>query len=74
MDADLSLVLGIIIAGFSLPSIISALSDGRSPRASILTILISGGLVIYALQTKPGGYTLGQVPEAFINVIAGFVN
>ncbi|MEX0284658.1 MAG: hypothetical protein AB3N23_08605 [Paracoccaceae bacterium] len=73
MDADLALVLGIIVAGFSIPSIISALGDGRSPRASMVTILIAGGLILYAISTKPGGYTLEQVPEAFVNVIAPFV-
>ncbi len=73
MDADLALVLGLIVAGFSIPSILSALGDGRSPRASMVTILIAGGLIIYALVTKPGGYTLAQVPEAFIHVIARFM-
>ena len=73
MDADLSLVLGLIIAAFSIPSVLSALGDGRSPRASMVTILIAGALIIYALMNKPGGYTLAQVPEAFIQVIARYM-
>ena len=74
MDADLSLVLGLIIAAFSIPSVLSALGDGRSPRASMVTILIAGALIIYALMNKPGGYTLAQVPEAFIQVIARYMS
>ncbi|MEM9872967.1 MAG: hypothetical protein AAF822_17165 [Pseudomonadota bacterium] len=55
MNPDLFLVLGIVIAGFSIPSILSAMTDGRAPRASAVTILIAGALVLYAMQTKEGG-------------------
>lgn len=73
MDPDLALTLGIIIAAFSIPSILSALSDSRAPRASALTVLIGGGLILYAIQTSPGGYTLDQVPEVVIRVIGQFM-
>ena len=73
MDPDLALSLGIVVAAFSVPSILSAVSDRRAPRASALTILIGGALILYALQTKPGGYTLGQVPDVFVNVVARYL-
>lgn len=73
MGADLVLVLGIVIASFSIPSIISAFSDRRAPRASVITILIAGGLILYAIQQKTGGYQLKDVPDAFIRVIAKFM-
>ena len=73
MDPDIALTLGIIIAAFSIPSILSALSDSRAPRASALTVLIGGGLILYAIQTSPGGYTLDQVPEVVIRVIGQFM-
>ncbi|QFT58660.1 hypothetical protein FIU94_07465 [Sulfitobacter sp. THAF37] len=73
MDPDLALVLGIVIAALSIPSILSALSDRRAPRASALTILIGGGLILYALQSKPQGYTLNQVPDVFVNVVARYM-
>jgi hypothetical protein len=73
MDADLALVLGLIMAGFSVPSILSAISDGRSPRASMMTILIAGALLLFAISTKPGGYTLSQVPDVFFSVIARYM-
>lgn len=72
MDPDVFLVLGLVIAGFSIPSIMSAISDGRAPRASAVTILIAGGLVLLAMQTKPGGYTLNEIPDAFVRVAALF--
>ncbi|MEO0401264.1 MAG: hypothetical protein AAF214_02710 [Pseudomonadota bacterium] len=73
MTPDLYLVLGIIIAGFSIPSILSALSDRRAPRASAITILIAGGLILVAVQTQPGGYALQDIPDVFVRVAARFM-
>lgn len=73
MDTDLALVVGIVIAAFSIPSILSAVSDKRAPRASAITILIAGGLIVFAVQGKPGGYQLEQIPDVFVNVIARYM-
>ena len=73
MDPDLALTLGIVIAAFSVPSILSALSDSRAPRASALTVLIGGGLILYAVQTSPGGYALGEVPDIFVRVVGRYL-
>ncbi|MEX0310061.1 MAG: hypothetical protein AB3N17_07405 [Tateyamaria sp.] len=73
MTPDFYLVLGIIIAGFSIPSILSALSDRRAPRASAITVLIAGGLILLAIQTQPGGYTLQEIPDVFVRVIASLL-
>ena len=68
MNPDLALVLGIVIAGFSIPAIVSAFSDSRAPRAASLMVLLGGGLIAWELTTKPGGYTLEQIPDVFIKV------
>lgn len=70
MEPDLALVLGLVIAAFSVPSILSALADSRAPRASALTVLIGGGLILYALQQSPGAYSLQNVPDVFVKVFA----
>ena len=73
MEPDLALVIGVLLAGFSFVGIVSAISDSRAPRASALTILIAGGLVVYALNAQPGGYTFEDIPNAFVRVISGFL-
>lgn len=73
MDTDLALVIGLIVAAFSIPSILSAISDRRAPRASAITVLIAGGLIVLAIQGKPGGYQLQQLPDVFLNVIARYM-
>jgi hypothetical protein len=73
MDTDLALVLGLVTAAFSIPSILSALSDKRAPRASAITVLIAGGLIVFAVLGHPGGYRLEQIPDVFVNVVARYM-
>lgn len=73
MDPDLALVLGIVVGALSIPSILSALSDRRAPRASALTILIAGGLILYASNQMPGGIALDQIPDKFVSVVARYM-
>lgn len=73
MDTDLALVVGIVIAALAVPSILSAITDKRAPRASAITVLIAGGLIVFAVQGKPGGYTMQEIPDVFVNVIARFM-
>ena len=73
MDPDLALVLGVILGALSVPSILSALSDKRAPRASALTVLIAGGLILYAANQLPGGIALDQIPDKFVSVLARYL-
>lgn len=73
MSPDSALVLGCLLAAFSIPSIVSAWSDKRPPRSSALTLLAALGLVLYALRSAEGGYTFAQIPDAFVRVAANWV-
>ena len=74
MDPDLFLVIGIVIAVLTIPSLISAYIDGRTPRAGAVLILISGTLIVIALTNHPGGYTLKGIPEAFYRLAGRYLN
>jgi hypothetical protein len=73
MDPDLALVIGLVLGAFSVPSILSAITDGRAPRASAITILISGGLILLAIESKPGGYSLQEIPNTFVRVVDRYI-
>lgn len=73
MDPDLALILGLIIACFAIPSVLSAFSDSRPPRASAVIILIAGALILYGAKTKPGGYAIKDIPDTFFEVISRFM-
>ncbi|MFY0679724.1 MAG: hypothetical protein JXR13_04030 [Thalassovita sp.] len=74
MDADLILVIGLIIAGFAIPSVISAWSDARAPRVAALSLMLGGALAVYGYTLKPGGYQVSDVPLAFVEVIGRYLN
>jgi len=73
LDPDIALVIGIVVAALSVPSILSAISDGRAPRTSAVMILIAGGLILYAIQSRPGGYSFSDVPGVFTSVVARYM-
>lgn len=73
MDPDLALVIGIILAVFSVPSVLSAFSEGRAPRVAAFTIVASGALILWSLSSQPEGYRIQDIPDAFVRVIARYL-
>jgi hypothetical protein len=74
LDPDLSLVVGLVLAVLTIPSLISAFVDGRPPRAGAVFVLIAGGLILYAASQQPGGYAIAEIPDVFFRVIGRYVN
>ena len=73
MDTDLLFVIGIVLAVLSLPAILSALADNRRPVLGALTAIAAVGLIVWAAQARPGGYSVRDIPEAFVRVVARYV-
>ncbi len=73
LSQDLLLVIGIVVLGFSVPSIFGALAEKRPPRVASIAVLIGGTLILLAYSQKPGGYPLREIPEAFIRVVAHYI-
>ncbi len=73
MDMDLIFVVGLVLAALSVPAIMSAISDGRAPRAPIMIILISGAMILYAAYSHPSGYALADIPDVFFGVIGRYL-
>ncbi|SMH40901.1 hypothetical protein [Maritimibacter sp. HL-12] len=73
MQHDLQLVIGLVILGFTIPAIVAAYSEGQTPRVAALVFLIGGGLVAWAVLQKPQGYTLDDIPQAFVRVIGHYI-
>ena len=74
LDSDLLLVIGMVIAFFSVPSIMSALSENRAPRVAAVLLILGGSLAVYAISSKPGGYTVSEIPNVFVRVVGRYVN
>lgn len=74
MDADLFLTIGIILGVLTLPSLLSAWTEGRAPRLGAIFLMAAAGLVVLAVSQKPGGYKINEVPHVMLEVVARYVN
>ncbi|SFR33235.1 hypothetical protein [Litoreibacter janthinus] len=73
MDYDLILVIGIVIGVLTVPAILSAFLDGSAPRVATIAAVMSGGMIVFAVYSAPGGYSISDLPDVFTKVVAGFV-
>ena len=73
MDTDLILVIGIIVAALSIPSLLAAYSEARAPRAGAILLLIGGVLIVVALTQHGPGYTFAELPDLFVKVIGRYI-
>jgi len=74
VDTDYALVMGLIIAVMGVPSVLGAAVNGRAPCMGIIMVVISGGLIAYAVTERPGGYGANDVQRAFTRVVSELVN
>lgn len=70
MDPDLGLIIGLVLMVISVPSILSAIADGQAPRFAAFIIIAGCGLVVWSISQKPGGYSINEIPDVFLRVIA----
>lgn len=73
MDFDLIFVLGCIVTVFAIPAIVSAFSDGRTPRYPALIILIGIVMVGYSVNERPNAYTIETIPDVFAKVVGRYI-
>ncbi|MFN3647356.1 MAG: hypothetical protein ACK4S2_12690 [Gemmobacter sp.] len=69
MNSDLMLVVGLVVGVLALPALLNAWTEGRAPRAGAILVMIAIGLIFAAARTKPGGYSVDEVPEVFFRVL-----
>ncbi|MGL5010036.1 MAG: hypothetical protein ACRC6I_09145 [Paracoccaceae bacterium] len=74
MDTDLLLIIGIVVTILAVPSIISAFSESRPPRAAAILFLIGGTLIVVALTQGTTRYSMADLPEVLSRVIARYLN
>ena len=69
MQPDTLFVLGLVLGVLSIPAVVSAISDGRAPRVATIVLMAAGVMVVLAMNQKPGGYALEDIPRVFSSVI-----
>lgn len=74
IQADIALVIGLLMAVLSLPVLLNAWTEGRAPRVGAIVLMVACGLISLAYMQRPQGYQLAEVPDAFVRVIKHFTN
>jgi formate-dependent nitrite reductase membrane component NrfD len=74
IDNDLILVIGIVLGALAIPSLLSAFSESRAPRAGAILVLLSGVLIAVALSRQTTGYSFSEIPDVFLRVIGRYTN
>ncbi len=68
---DTFMILGILVFAAAFPAAVGAFSRGSPPRAAIIAFVIGGGMIVYAQSSRPGGYSLEEIPRLFLSVFVG---
>jgi hypothetical protein len=74
MDTDLLLITGLVVTVLAVPSVISAFSESRPPRAAAILFLIGGTLIAVALTQGTIKYSMAELPDVLARVIARYLN
>ena len=74
MDADLFLTVGITLGVLTIPSLLSAWTESRTPRFGAIMLMAAAGLIALALSQRPGGYKFSDIPHVMLDVVARYVN
>ena len=68
---DLILCLGVVVLALAFPAAVGAFSRGAPPRAAVLALFAGGSMIVYANASRPGGYSVAELPALFVKVITG---
>ena len=72
-DPDLIYIIGLVVGFLAFPALLSAFSESRPPRTAAIMVMIAAGLVVTALIQKPSGYSFGQTPQIFMDVVSRYL-
>ena len=73
MRFHILLVVGIVLAVFSVVAVLTALIEGRRPRVAAIMVLIAGGILALAVMQSDHGLRWEDIPNAFVAVVAAIL-
>ncbi|MGI9390893.1 MAG: hypothetical protein ACR2O1_12615 [Boseongicola sp.] len=68
---DTFMILGILVFAAAFPAAVGAFSRGDPPRAAIIAFVIGGVMIVFAQTSRPGGYSIDEIPRLFMSVFTG---
>ncbi len=68
---DLIMCIGVLVIFLAFPAAVGSFSRGAPPRMAILALAVGGGMIVYANSSRPGGYSVAEMPQLFMKVLTG---
>lgn len=68
---DLIMVMGVFVLFLAFPAAVGAFSRGAPPRAAMLSLFAGGVMIVYANASRPGGYSIAEMPDLVVKVLTG---
>ncbi|MEM6610594.1 MAG: hypothetical protein AAF689_18700 [Pseudomonadota bacterium] len=68
---DLIMCIGVLVIFLAFPTAVGAFSRGAPPRMAVLSLMAGGSMIVYANSSRPGGYSIDEMPTLFLRVFAG---
>ncbi|WP_292289374.1 hypothetical protein [Marivita sp.] len=72
MNPDTFFVIGLVLSVLSIPAVVSSISNGDRPRIATITLMVAGGMIVWAISNKPGGYPIESIPRVVAQVLSDF--
>ncbi|WP_319825088.1 hypothetical protein [Thalassovita sp.] len=73
MDPDTIFVVGLFLGIMSVPSMVSAWSEGNVPRVAAVVAILGGAMMVWAHSQQVGGYKFEEIPGLVVKVIGKFI-
>lgn len=73
MLSDYLLTSGLVLGVFSIPAMLAAYADLRTPRASMAAFILAVAIMVLAYVRHPDGYRVADVPNVVVSVIAEII-
>ena len=73
MVTDYLITIGLVVGLFSRPAMLSAYADERFPRAPMAAFILSAATIALAWAMNPAVYSLAELPNVVVRVIADVV-
>lgn len=74
MATDYLITIGLIVGLFSIPAMLAAYADSRFPRHAMGAFILSAAIIAVALIQNPARYSVADLPNVVIRVIADIIH
>ena len=74
MATDYLITIGLIVGLFAIPAMLAAYADDRFPRGPMAAFVLSAAVISIAIILNPARYSVAELPNVVIRVIADILN